>query len=383
MARSQVVASVVASAAALTLFTGATGCRSIFGLDDPDDRVEPDAPPVADADPSRLCWGTEVEICLPSPAAQAGPKTLAGTIDTSTSPLCEPSIAAYCVVWANTLTVGAADVTGGRPLVLIGADSIVVGGTLDAASRAGKPGPGAMGASCSAFAAQPTAGRGGGAGGTLGGAGGTGGTASDNAVGGEPAPAPALTGPRAGCRGQDGGGAVTHLGFGGLGGGAAYLISGRAIQVYDGVKVNASGGGGGGATCTGNCAGSTGEAGGGGGGGSGGMLILEAPAISSSGFLFADGGGGGEGASGSNGGRPGGEPDGTRSAPGGTGGANNGGDGGAGSYNSTTAGAAGQRGESSLSPPGGGGGGGGAGVIRVYGAPRIDGGITSPSPEIR
>ena len=48
----------------------ATGCRAIFGLDDPGSRA--DAGTDAMVDPARLCWGSELEICLPSPPAQAG-----------------------------------------------------------------------------------------------------------------------------------------------------------------------------------------------------------------------------------------------------------------------------------------------------------------------
>jgi len=296
--------------------------------------------------------------------------------------MCEPSIAAWCVVAANIINVGAADVTGARPLILIGADSAAVDDRLDAGSHVGRAGPAAMGVSCNAFPSAPTQNRGGGAGGTLTGVGGIGGTATNNAVGGEPAPIVALNGLRAGCRGQDGGGAAMHMGFGGLGGGAVYVIAGREIEVRTAGRIDVSGAGGGGALCTGDCANSMGESGGGGGGGSGGMLILEAPSILSGGFIFADGGGGGEGASASNNGQRGADPDGTSSAAGGTGGANNGGDGGNGSYAAVANGGAGIRGESTLLP-GGGGGGGGAGVVRIYGTTRIQGGTVSPSPEIR
>jgi hypothetical protein len=374
----------VAAVTAVAALAGATGCRTIFGLDDPGLGGGPAIDAAIDAaDPQRLCWGSEFEICLPAPPAQAGSKTLAGTVDTSTSSLCEASLSVYCVVAANTLTVGMAAVTGGRPLVLIGADSIVVEGALDAASHAGKAGPAAMAASCGPFAAPPTNGRGGGAGGTLGGIGGVGGNATDNAIGGKPAPVGTPSGLRAGCRGQDGGGAATHGGVGGLGGGAAYLIAGRAIEVRAGAKVNASGAAGSGALCTGDCAGSMGDAGGGGGGGSGGMLILEAPSISSAGFIFADGGGAGEGASGSNSGRVGTDPDGTKSAPGGIGGASNGGNGGNGSYGAVASGGVGEDADSSVRPPGGGGGGGGAGVVRIYGTAGIAGGTVSPPPQPR
>jgi hypothetical protein len=363
----------------------AAGCQTIFGLDDPDP-VSPDAAPDAPVGDPKLCWGTEDRICLLSAPAQAGPKTLGGTLDTSTSSMCDPSSTTYCVIAANVLTVGSTNVTGARPLVLIGADSIVVEGALDAASHAGKPGPGAAGASCPTFASNPTSNRGGGAGGSLAGQGGLGGDA-DNAVGGMPAAIVMPIGLRAGCRGQDGGGAATHGGTGGLGGGVAYLIAGRLIEVKATAKVNASGAAGNGATCTGSACSAnpgTGETGGGGGGGAGGVLIFEAPSITSNGLIFADGGGGGEGSSGSNNGRAGTDPDGTKRAPGGAGGANNGGDGGLGSYAAVPNGSKSpDDATSSLSDPGGGGGGGGAGLIRIYGARSITGGVVSPAPDVR
>jgi len=373
--------SVLAACAALV---GAAGCRAVFGLDEPGEPGSGvDAAADAAPDPLRRCWGSEFEICLSTPPAEAGPRTLFGALDTSTSPQCESSIAAWCVVAAHTLTVKSVDVTGARPLILIGADAIIVETLLDASSHPTKVGPAVSAASCNAFAGLPTASRGGGAGGTLVGLGGAGGAASSGALGGQPAPAVTLTGLRAGCAGQDGGGAATHLGGGGRGGGAAYLIAGRSIEVRADAKISAGGAGGAAARCTGNCAGSMGESGGGGGGGSGGMLILEAPAIASSGLIFADGGGGGEGASGSNSGLPGADPDGTRSAPGGIGGASNGGNGGGGSYALAANGVVGEYAESSVQPPGGGGGGGGAGLIRLYGASAIAGGTVSPPPQPR
>jgi hypothetical protein len=380
--------------AALAVVLCASGCRAIFGLDDPGD---PGAQtPDAEVDAVfKECWGTEINFCFPSPLAEVAALTLAGPLDTSTASQCNQLFTAQCVVAASKLTIGARDgsglrplnVTGSRPLVLIAADAIsVVEGGLDVASHSGKPGPAAMTSSCNSFAAPPLANRGGGAGGTLGGIGGAGG-AGQGGAGGQPASMNMLdlNGLRAGCRGQDGGGAATQLGTGGLGGGAAYLIAGRAIEVGTGAKINASGAGGRGAICTGQCGTAmNGTSGGGGGGGTGGMLLLEAPAISSAGLIFADGGGGGEGSSISNNGLPGADPDGTKSAPGGTGGNSNGGKGGAGSYTSTPNGTGGTDFDAAAAgPPGGGGGGGGKGIIRIYGAPAINGGTVSPPAQRR
>lgn len=352
----------------------AAGCQTIFGLDDPLPR-----------DDNRLCWGSEVEICLPAPAT--GEKLLSGPTDTSTSSACEPSIAGYCVVAGATVVVGSTMISGGRPLVVIGAAKVSIEGVLDAASHPGKPGPGAMGASCNAFAMPPSD-RGGGAGGSYGGSGGAGGGNNLGDTGGRPASILQPAGLRAGCRGQDGGRVTTNLGTAGLGGGAVYLISGGQIDVRPGAMVNASGAGGAGARCTGSCGEAmNGESGGAGGGGSGGMLIFEAPAISASGVIVADGGGGGQGASVSNDGMPGQDPDGMTAALGGSkerGGNSNGGSGGSGAHGATQVGNMAGDGKNSSKAVGGGGGGGGAGVVRVYGASALGGGAAvSPAPEFR
>lgn len=358
----------------------ATGCQAVFGLDDPRPR-DVDGGVDGSVEP-KLCWGTDVQICLPGPAS--GSLDLSGSLDTATSSRCAPSITGYCVIAASQITIASAatlDVTGPRPLVLIANETITVAGTLDVAAHAAprKPGPGASALTCPGFPIAPST-QGGGAGGTFAGTGGAGAGNNDTPpdTGGTPAAVTTVSGLRAGCPGQAGGGASNGFGLGGLGGGAVLLAAGAKIEIRG--RVDASGAGGNGGACQAPCSTDGPNAYGGGGGGAGGMIVLEAPAIENTGVVYADGGGGGEGASRSQNGIAGVDPAGTAPALGGDGPATHGGNGGNGAFGPARNGAIGLPGDSS-NPGGGGGGGGGAGVIRVHGAAGITGGgSVSPPP---
>jgi hypothetical protein len=367
---------------ALALALALTGCKDLFGLDEPGTR--PDAPPPTEAGAdARLCWGTDVQVCLAAPPTTG--VTLDGQIDTAIDQRCRPEVDAYCAIAGTTVTVPTAatlDVRGARPLVVIATDTFTIDGVLDAGSHAAtqKPGPGALAtaAACNAFAAQPSK-HGGGAGGSFAGTGGAGGgnDSPGTDTGGAPAaPLPALTAFRAGCAGQSGGTITGTSGLGGAPGGALYLVAGTSLTITG--SVTASGAAGRGGQTVGN------DANGGGGGGSGGMIVLDAPTVtvsSPTGAVLADGGGGGEGASHSVDGVDGKEAtDGVIAAAGGAGPADHGGDGGAGSHAIALDGAPGGQGTSS-SPGGGGGGGGGAGVVKLRQATTIaGGGVVSPAP---
>ena len=357
------------------------GCNALFGLDEPGSR--PDATPTVED--GRLCWGTDLAICLTRPPAE--PVMLSGALDTSTSLHCRPEISAACVVAGTMVSLPSGTTlvaTGLRPLVLLASEELVVDGTLDAASHVATlvGGPGALAATCNPPLAMPSR-HGGGAGGSFAAAGGAGaGNDSPGSDTGGAAASPlAAIAFRAGCRGQNAGATSGTFGFGGPGGGAAYLIGGTRITIHG--TVNASGGAGRGGQCTpAPCSSLSGQdANGGGGGGSGGMLVLDAPAVAIpiGGRVLAEGGGGGEGASVSEDGVDGGEAtDGIIAASGGTGPAGHGGDGGAGAHTTILVGGPGERGTSS-NPGGGGGGGGGAGVIRLRQATAIEGGgVVSP-----
>jgi hypothetical protein len=369
------------------LLLALTGCNKIFNISDPVDDVDgggvDDVSATTDA---RRCFGTELEVCL-DPLPTDPIADLSGTLDTETSPSCLASVAAACVVAATDVTVPSGktlQVTGSRPLVVIATGTLTIAGTLDASSHAVpvKAGPGALGATCNAFAATPSA-RGGGAGGSFAGLGGSGAGAITPTTGngGEPPAVITTIEFRAGCPGQNSGGPTANrFGLGGLGGGAVYVMAGTAIDVSGSVTASGAPGTGGECTDASACLGGSGNAHGAGGGGSGGMIILEAPVVSVTGAVFADGGGGGEGSSSTINGNDGKVPDGNAAAPGGgleAGAPSNGGNGGAGSHAAIAAANA----EPGDDPGAGGGGGGGAGVIRLHGAPSIaGGGSVSPAP---
>ena len=329
-----------------------------------------DAPEI-DAIPNG-CYGGGLFVVCPDQAI-TGQKNLTistvQTLDTSASPLCEPyhlltgPDSSFCVIAQKSVSIGVLgrwNVTGTKPLVVIGAMSIDVLGAIDVAShRDGSTGPAANASQCIA-GTTPINDQGGPGGsfGTVGGGGGNIDAALPIAAGGA---TPNPTTLRGGCPGATGNGA--NGGAFGRGGGAVYLIS-DSLTVTG--TINASGASGHGA----------GLSAGGGGGGSGGMIVLDAPTItvSAGGRIFANGGAGGEGGGGSNGGNDGNDSTAPTSAA--IGGANNagaGGNGGNGALGTTPAGT-GDNGADS-----GGGGGGGVGVIRVFPS-RMIGGSISPPP---
>ncbi|MGE5182327.1 MAG: hypothetical protein ACM31C_09715 [Acidobacteriota bacterium] len=316
-------------------------------------------------DAPALCLGSDTfALCVDPPAA---PVTLTADLDTDLSPLClamqPPTWKAAgqpdaCVIAGTTIDVPMVVAHGGRPLVLVAADTITVTG-LDVSSRRGATSVGAGYApgACAAFAGAPGAdnnGGGGGAGGSFVTAGGGGGT-GDTGFGGAGSAAPVVMSPtllQGGCPGQDGGASGATGGTGGAGGGAVYVVAGGGIDLT-GATIDASGASGVGG----------GKSAGGGGGGSGGMIVLHASTIGTSGaLLVANGAGGGAGGSGGSAGSSGSDPDPATpltAAPGGTG-AGGGGSGGNGFAGSTAA----QPGANALTGNAGGGGGGGGGYIQ-------------------
>jgi hypothetical protein len=379
------------------LFMAGCGFSSSAGA--PDAAIAPmidaavaDGPaPMPDA---AVCVAGVVDVCsMPAPTIAFDVST-AATLNTSSDPRCKTVTLAghdLCLIYATEVTIaatGALTVTGGRPLALVSATTMVVAGAIDASSRGAQIGPAADDASC-AFQTSPEndgGGAGGGAGGSFTLAGGNGGTGdTDDGIGadgtglggthGATVSAPSL---RGGCRGQKGGDEQTGGNAGGAGGhagGALYLAARQSVSVTGSIRATGAAGAGGQAQA------------GGGGGGSGGMVVIESASITVSGQISANGGGGGQG-----GGRvrinavttlditgmPGNDGAlGTTPAPGGFGAANNdqafsrGGAGGAG----TTAAGAGTG-----SIIGGGGGGGAAGVVRLIGAATVTGSTISPSP---
>ena len=328
--------------------------------------ARPDAPPDAVAG----CYGVGIVAVCPDGSITGQDQLTVGstmTLDTSTSPLCEPyhlpsgaSDTAFCMIGSKAITIsanGRLNVTGTKPLVLLGTNSITIDGVLDVSShRGGIAGAASNSAACDNANSAGTQGGPGGSFTSIGGDGGAG------AVGGRAAASPAIgmvNALRGGCRGIDGAG--PNGGAGGRGGGAVALIS-EAIRI--GGTVNASGAGGSGA----------GLDSGGGGGGSGGMIVLDGIVTLVAGArVLANGGGGGEGGGSGNGGNSGTDPTFPLvPANGGGGNASGGGDGGdgaAGSINATDG----------RSDTGSGGGGGGAfGVIRVFPSQNLAGSISPP-----
>jgi hypothetical protein len=334
------------------------------------------------------CFGELSPVCLPS--APTGDVTLmsmsmgfppAPDLDTGKDMRCivvqQPDGPELCVIAGATITVpGMLHPTGKRPLVLIGTESVTIGGTLDVSTTTsgiggGGPGPGANDPACASGldGVSGTNDGGGGAGGSFGDQGGAGGASFGASAGGMPGAA--LAKPiwlRGGCAG--GRGAKRTQGStsapGGSGGGAVAVISGRLITVSGAIYAAGLGGDGGASPY-----------GGGGGGGTGGMILLDAPTLMVGGVLAANGGGGGGGGDQSDGnyGQDGPKSKYTDAAVGGPAvGAGHGGAGG-------TGGSIGKPATAGMTPTtsgGGGGGGGGAGVIWVHGA--LTGSKISPAP---
>lgn len=320
--------------------------------------------PIVDAPPGVTCYGTSTQsrICVMPPPTDA--ITLPSMIDTDASPLCKSVVSspAGCVVVGTTLIAnGTIVVIGMRPLILVGASSIAVNGTIDAASHRGvRRGPGANPGACSTPGAATSVG--GGAGGSFAASGGSGGSNENGTGGGSPGAAtPDPPSIRGGCAGGAGG---SSGGSGGDGGGVVLLVAGNSISVDGAINVSGAGGAG---TPTGDC--------GGGGGGSGGMIALDAPTVTGSGRLVANGGAGGGGGGGPASG--GGEPDPAAPMVRATGGpaSGSGGKGGDGGAGAAPLGGPGSGANGNGS--GGGGGAGSVGVIRFYGAAFL--GTRSPS----
>ncbi len=319
------------------------------------------------------CYGTGAySLCV---APQATDLTLPVSINTDLDPLCEANAPAgwtgqpnSCFIVRRNVTIAATSVTGNRPLVVLGTDSLHVTGVLDVAShRGGTTGPGAGSALCGAFTATPEStnnGAGGGAGGTFRSKGGNGGTGDSNSsnAGSSPAAVGAPSVLRSGCNGQNGGNGLANTaggnaGLGGAGGGAVYLVTGGTLTIDPVATINASGAGAVAIDPNGNAAG-------GGGGGSGGMIKLHAAAFTVTGArLMANGGGGGGGGDTGNAGGSGDDPSvltpTTPAAGGST--ANGGADGGNGYAGATQA----QGGDAGGQDNAGGGGGGGGGHIEA------------------
>src|ERR1700733_14799878 len=140
--------------AAVVIALLVTGCDHLFGLVS----VASDAPgtigidsPVRDNDSSNACFGTGLgliaSVCLPNGFTPA-PDVVAATIDTDTD--CSFTVGqttggpALCVVAATSINVNAPlVVTGLAPLVLLSTTTMMISGSIDAASHAGTTGPGA------------------------------------------------------------------------------------------------------------------------------------------------------------------------------------------------------------------------------------------------
>jgi hypothetical protein len=314
-----------------------------------------DAPPEA-----AVCFGSFLNICLPSaPSAQLAIDELS-LVDTGNSPLCAPVTSGgdFCVLTGTTITITATlRATGSKPLVLIASDSLTISvtGSIDVGSHRGaNPETGANSdpaTGCAAGTAPGT--RAGGAGGSFAGAGGNGGDGGNGGSGGQRGnPSGPVSQLRGGCAGQDGEG--TNRGVRGHGGGAVLLI---APSIDHSGAINAAG--------EGSSAG-TDNSSGGGGGGAGGMIVLDATTITGNGLLLANGGGGGEGSGTDTAGENGADPIGTGAALGGNDGSGNGGNGGNGSAGAAGGGGGGgANGTNGGTPGGGGGGGGGAGLIQA------------------
>ncbi len=320
------------------------------------------------------CFGHLVEVCLPAPPTGDVSLTSTQPLDTGRDARCvvvpQPNGPELCVIAGQTVTVGMLQAVGRRPLVLIGADTITVTGTLDVSPSFmfGQNGAGSDSDLCTTTGIDGAAGTtgGGGAGGSFGTKGGDGAPAIDSTAGGVAVePVAKLDAIRGGCSGGDGGSSSND----GSSGGAVYLVAGNTISVMGEIYAVGIGGFGGDYTGTNN--------GGGGGGGSGGMIALDARTVDVLGTLSANGGGGGGGADVADGrdGQSGQRMRFSDVATGGTGpAAGRGGVGGNGAAAMTAATA----GMTATASGGGGGGGGGAGVIWIHGD--VTGSKMSPSP---
>ncbi len=311
-------------------------------------------------------------------AATTGPTCLvisvAVTVSGTTEHVDVCALAATTIHLRDSATLRA---HGARPLVLV-ANTIVVDGKIDVASRLGERGAGSTNADCElAMHAQA---EGGGAGGSFGFPGGNGGDQGGGAgTGGTANTTISASYLRGGCDGAAGGdGSNNPAGAGGAGGGVVWIASTTGMLTLGSQSsINASGAGGVGGKQAHN---------GGAGGGAGGMIVLQAPAImrQSAARIYANGGhgGGGDGAAA---GIDGGDPDTASSGGSGGGGSGGGGsgadngDGGRGFRSSTTA-ENGAGGKNTGGGYGGGGGGGGGGAVRVTATSSLGNSNVSPDP---
>jgi hypothetical protein len=308
-----------------------------------------------------LCFDGFTRVCLP--ALPTMPLVVGSDTTIDTAAGCEATTMGtadgVCVVAATMIEVRSGATlraTGLRPLVLLATSSIVVAGTLDAAShRGGTTGPGANPAACR-IGTAPTLANGSGGGGhggtfaTIGGDGGDSVGRGAKGVASTTVDVPVSL--RGGCPGVAGAG--PNPGAPGAGGGAVELNAG-SIMVSG--SIHASGAGGQAGTLNDS---------GGGGGGSGGMIVFDTATLAVTGTVMVQGGGGGGGSGGGGAGTPGADPTqaGVGAAPG-DGYHDGGGTGGKGG----TGAIAGDAGDAEAGALiGGGGGGGGAGVKRS-GAP--------------
>lgn len=324
-----------------------------------------DAPPdmfVADA---RECFGSGAYVLCFAGMPPMGTLSLSGTLDTTSDARCVAMPQTWpaagqpdaCMLIARDLSVtGNLQVTGSRPLVLVG-ENVTISAVVDVASHRGAPvAPGGNASQCNAFAGTPVAstnGGGGGAGGSFMAKGGNGGRGQDATSTGGVAAAADGTAPtvlRGGCAGQTGGAGTAAAGPAGAGGGAIYVASSRLSLPSTGA-INVSGAG---ATGGGTFAGGSGA-------GSGGMIVIHTVQLAmSGGRLIANGGGGASGGTSSANGVSGNDPvvtAPTTPATGGNGGGSSGGNGFAGASQAQT-GATGNN-------KAGGGGGGGGGYIQA------------------
>jgi len=310
------------------------------------------------------CLGTgNFRVCLATPPT--GDVTLSGAFNTDSSPACAAQQPigwtttfgqpAACFVAADDLAIdaGGLQVTGGRPLVLVGGTSVTIVGVLDASANSITNGPGGPSSLCNvpaAIAASSADGGGGGAGASFMSQGGDGGNGNNNTVAGSDAPVIDAADPtilRGGCRGAGGGTGPGAAGTGGGAGGAVYLVA-PTITIGGTIDVSGSGGRGGAS-----------DAGGAGGAGAGGTIFLDATTLDLSGTLMSNGGGAGQGADNNTTGQNGGDPASPNVA---ALGGNVGGAGGRGG-NGFVTGTAAQAGTNGGSGQGAGGGGGGGGFI--------------------
>jgi len=348
----------------------ATGCASVFGIDDPDGG-------------SKSCVIGSFDLCAnqnPNGPIQFTTNVQIATERDCSLVLYEPLVGSICVIYATEIDVaGSATVTGTgtRPLVLAATGAITIAGTLDVSSYyQNTTGAGADPSACT-IGREPTTdamgAAGGGAGGSFGGKGGTGGNGAGGTVGGAPGdPISPPAYPRGGC---GGGASDVESGQPGSGGGALWLVAGDQIAVASTGRVLAAGAGGAGGRNFG-----AGEGGSGGlGGGSGGFLRIAAPAITISGLVIANGGGGGEGGDPNAIGMPG--SDGaaaTQPSKAGSGGSAPGGDGGNGAAETMLEGGPGAASTAVMGASGGGGGGGAGAIILAADTLNTTGATISP-----